>query len=222
MSRVSHEPELILGGEPRVNLLPPEVAEQAQDRLARRKLLMATAATVVLVLLGIGGAGAYATSSTMRLVSAQAETADLLAEQSQYVAVRRVQAQVDTAHAARAVGGWTEVDWKTYLQGVRAALPADVGIDALSVDSTSPLTAYPQPTAPLQGARIATLTLTLASPGLPPVPQWLEQLEALPGMAGSTAGSITAVENGGYTVVVTMYINADAFSGRFVDTPGSE
>jgi hypothetical protein len=222
MSRVSHEKELILGGEPRVNLLPPEVVEQAKDRLLRRKLLLATAGTVVLVLLAIGGAGVYTTSTTMQLAEAQAETAALLAEQSQYVAVRQVQAQVDTAHAARAVGGWTEIDWKAYLQGVRAALPADVGIDAVAVDSTSPLTVYPQPTAPLQSARVATLTVTLASPGLPTVPQWLEQLQGLPGMADVTAGSIAAGETGGYTVVVTMHINADAFSGRFLDTTGSE
>jgi hypothetical protein len=222
MSRASQELDLILGGEPRVNLLPPEVAEQARDRLLRRKLLLATAGTVVLVLLGIGGAGVYTTSSTMQLADAQAETANLVAEQGQYVAVRQVQAQVDTAHAARAVGGWTEIDWKAYLQGVRGALPADVGIDAVSVDSTSPLTAYAQPTAPLQNARVATLTVTLASPGLPTVPQWLEQLQALPGIADATAGSITAVENGGYTVLVTMNINADAFSGRFLDTTGGE
>jgi hypothetical protein len=222
MSRSSHDLELVLGGEPRVNLLPPEVAEQARDRLLRRKLVLVTAGTVVLVLLGIGGAGLHATSSTMRLADAQAETANLLAEQGQYVAVRQVQAQVDTAHAARAVGGWTEIDWKAYLQGVRAALPADVGIDAVTVDSTSPLTAYAQPTAPLQNARVATLTVTLASPGLPEVPQWLEQLQGLPGMADAAAGSITAADTGGFTVVVTMHINADAFSGRFLDTTGSE
>jgi Tfp pilus assembly protein PilN len=222
MSRASHEKELILGGEPRVNLLPPEVAEQARDRLLRRKLLLATAGTVLLVLLGIGGAGLYTTNSTSKLADAQAETANLLAEQSQYVAVRQVQAQVDTAHAARAVGGWADIDWKAYLQGVRAALPADVGIDAVTVDSTSPLTVYPQPTAPLQNARVATLTVTLASPGLPTVPQWLEQLQGLPGMADVAAGAITTGETPGYTVVVTMHINADAFSGRFLDTTGSE
>lgn len=221
MSRATHDKALILGAEPRVNLLPPEVIEQAADRRLRRKLLLATAGTLVLALLGIGGAGLHATSSALQLASAEAETAGLLTEQSQYVAVRQVQAQVDTALAARAVGGWTEIDWKAYLQSVRAALPADVGIDAVAVDSTSPLTAYPLPTAPLQSARVATLTVTLASPGLPTVSQWLEQLQTLPGMADSTAGSITAVETGGYTVVVTMHINSDAFSGRFTDTTGS-
>jgi Tfp pilus assembly protein PilN len=222
MSRGANDKALVLGAEPRVNLLPPEVAAQAADRLLRKKLLLATAGTLVLVVLGIGGAALHATNSALQLASAQADTTALLAEQAEYVSVRQVQSQVDTALAARAVGGWTEIDWKAYLQSVRSALPSDVGIDAVSVDSTSPLSAYAQPTAPLQSARVATLTVTLASPGLPAVPQWLTQLQELPGMADAAAGSITAVETGGYTVVVTMHINSDAFTGRFLETTGSD
>jgi hypothetical protein len=222
MSRATHDDGLILGGEPRINLLPPEVAEQAAERVLRRKLIFATAGVLVLVLIGIGGALVHASTSAIRMVAAQADTTDLLSEQSKYVAVRRVQEQVGTAVAARAVGGWTEVDWKAYLQGVRAVLPADVAIDAVTVDSTSPLAAYALPTAPLQEARVATLTVTMVSPGLPTVPRWLDALNTLPGLVDAVPGSITAVETGGYTVVVTMHINSDAFSGRFTDTIGSE
>ena len=218
MSRTAHDDDLILGGEPRINLLPPEVAAQAADRALRKKLILATACVLVLVVIGVGGAAVHAGSSAIRLISAQADTTDLLSEQSKYVSVRQVQAQVDTALAARAVGGWTEVDWKAYLQGLRAVLPTDVTIDSVVVDSTSPLTAYAQPTAPLQEARVATLTVTMVSPGLPAVPRWLDALHTLPGMADAVAGSITAGETGGYTVVVTMHVNSDAFSGRFTDT----
>ena len=220
MNLAAHDDDLILGGEPRINLLPPEVAQQAADRTLRRQLLLVTAGVLVLTLLGVGAAAVHATSSALTLATAQTETADLLTEQGKYVAVRQVESQVNTALAARAVGGWTEVDWKEYLQGARAVLPADVGIDAVAVDSTSPLTAYPQPTGPLQNPRVATLTVTLASPGLPTVPQWLDALHTLPGVADAVAGSITAVTTGGYTVVVTMHVNSDAFSGRFTDTTG--
>ncbi|TFC56946.1 MULTISPECIES: hypothetical protein [unclassified Cryobacterium] len=211
---------LILGGEPRINLLPPEVSAQAADRSLRRKLILVTAGVLVLVLIGVGGAFLHATSSALRLVATQADTTDLLSEQSKYVAVRQVEAQVETALAARAVGGWSEVDWKAYLQGMRAVLPADVGIDAVTVDSTSPLTVYPQPTGPLQEPRVATLTVTMVSPGLPTVPQWLDALHTLPGVADAVPGSITAGDTGGYTVVVTMHIDSDAFSGRFTDATG--
>ncbi|MGO4783453.1 hypothetical protein [Cryobacterium sp. W22_MBD10_FK3] len=220
MSRATHDDGLTLGGEPRVNLLPPEVAAQASDRVLRKRLILATAGVLVLVLFGVGGAFLHATSSALRFVAVQADTTDLLAEQGKYVAVRQVEEQVETALAARAVGGWTEVDWKTYLQGMRAVLPADVGIEAVIVDSTSPLAAYAQPTGPLQEPRVATLTVTMVSPGLPTVPQWLDALHTLPGMADAVAGSITAVENVGYTVIVTMHIDSDAFSGRLTDTTG--
>ena len=220
MSRAAHDDGLVLGGEPRINLLPPEVVQQASDRTLRRKLILATAGVLVLVLIGVGGAFMHAATSAFRLVSAQSDTTDLLSEQSKYVAVRQVQAQVETALAARAVGGWTDVDWKAYLQGMRAVLPADVAIDAVVVDSTSPLTVYAQPTAPLQEPRVATLTVTMVSPGLPTVPQWLDALHTLPGVTDAVPGSITASETGGYTVVVTMHIDSDAFSGRFTDTSG--
>jgi len=220
MSRVANDDGLVLAGEPRINLLPPEVAEQAATRALRKKLIVATAGVLVVVMAGIGGAMWHATMSQLRLASAQAETADLLSEQSKYVKVREVQAQVDTALAARAVGGWTEVDWKAYLQALRAVLPADVAIDAVSIDSTSPFTLYAQPTAPLQAARVATLSVTIASPSLPAVPQWLEGLQTLTGFADAVPGTITAKDDGSYTVVVTMHINAAAFTGRFADNTG--
>lgn len=217
MSPFVNDDGLVLAGEPRINLLPPEVAEQAVTRALRKKLIMATAGVLVLVLAGIGGAFWYASLSQLRLASAQAETAGLLSEQSKYVKVREVQAQVDTATAARAVGGWTEIDWKDYLQALRAVLPGDVAIEAVTIDSASPFTVYAQPTAPLQDPRVATLSVTIASPGLPAVPQWLTALQTLTGFADAVPGTITAKDDGSYTVVVTMHINAAAFTGRFTD-----
>ena len=42
MIGASHDSELILGGEPRVSLLPPEVAAEARGRTLRRGLVLAT------------------------------------------------------------------------------------------------------------------------------------------------------------------------------------
>lgn len=220
MSKRTTNDALVLAGEPRVNLLPPEIAAQAADRRLRNKLLAATAGVIVLVIAGVGGAFLYATASALKLVNAQAETNSLLAEQREYVVVRQIETQVNTALAARAVAGWAEVDWQGYLEGVDAVLPSTVGIDSVTVDTTSPLALYAQPTAPLQYGRVATLGLTLDSPGLPPVPEWLEALGTLPGVADAVAGTVTLTDSGGYTVGVTIHLNADAFSGRFTDPTG--
>ena len=218
MSRSTHDVDLILGGEPRVNLLPPEVAEQATTRALRKTLILATAGVLVIVVVGIGGAFWHAAQSTVNLMNAQAHTAELLTEQTKYVKVREVQTEVDTALAARAVGGATEIDWKAYLGAVRAVLPADVTITTVTVDSSTPLAPFAQPTAPLQGPRVATVTVSVSSPTLPPVPAWLEQLQTLPGFADATPSSIASTDAAPYLVTLVMHVNAGAFTNRFSQT----
>ena len=44
--------------------------------------------------------------------------------------------------------------------------------------------------------------------------------EKIAGLEGVKKISSTAVENVGYTVIVTMHIDSDAFSGRLTDTTG--
>ena len=45
-------------------------------------------------------------------------------------------------------------------------------------------------------------------------------MHTLPGFADAVPGSITKKDDGSYLVVVTMHINAGAFSGRFSDITG--
>ncbi|TFB96792.1 hypothetical protein E3O42_16775 [Cryobacterium adonitolivorans] len=211
---------LILGGEPRVDLLPPEVRSRKKTAERRRLLLGACIGAVVLVAGGVAAASWQATQSQTKLTAAQDRTTELLLDQSQYSEVNQVQAAVDTTIAARQFGASTEVDWKAYLTAVREVLPSDVSIDTVTVDSASPLIGFDQATAPLQSARVATLTLGLTSPTLPEVPLWLEAMEGLPGFADGNPGSIALAATGAYTVDVTLHINDGAFSNRFADAEG--
>lgn len=221
MSRRTAEREtLVVGGEPRVTLLPPEVRASRKARATRRLLGLATVGVIVLVGAGVGAATWNAGQAQVELAAEQARTADLLQQQAKYAKVRTVQEEVNLAMAARQVGASTEVDWKSYLLGIRAVLPSDVTIDTVTVDAASPLAAYSQPTAPLQAERIATLTLTLTSPKLPTVPAWLEAMKALPGYADGTPNSITQGEGGAYTVNLTIHVNEGAYSNRFATKEG--
>ena len=229
MIGASHDSELILGGEPRVSLLPPEVAAEARGRTLRRGLVLATGGVMVIVAVGVVAAVWNSAQSIVRLADAQSVSAELLSEQQTYISVREVQGHVDLARAAREVGSATEIDWKAYLLDVRSLLPADVTIDGVDISSSSPLELYPQATSPLQPSRVATLDLTLSSPGLPAVPEWLDALATLPGFADASPGSIALGENGSYKVGVKLHVNEKAYSGRFssvtddgttaVDTP---
>lgn len=220
MSRAGASESLIVGGEPRVTLLPPEVKASRKAREVRRLLGLVVVGLVLLVGAGTAATWWQATQAQAELASAQERTTALLQEQVKYSEVRSVQTEVDLAVAARKVGASTEVDWKAYLRGIRSVLPHDVTIDTVTVDAASPLAPYQQPTAPLQSARVATVTLTLTSPNLPTVPEWLEAMKALPGYADGTPNSIKQEQDGSYSVDLTIHVNAGAYSNRFAGSEG--
>jgi uncharacterized protein YcfL len=216
MSRAVKDVALVIGGEPRVDLLPPEVREERRGKAMRRRLGLGVVGVLLLALAGTGGATALAMRDQALLLEEQNRTASLLAEQSKYIKVRAVQDQVGLVQAAQQVGASTEIDWKAYLDSVQKTLPSSVTIDTVSVDSATPLDIYAQPTSPLQGARVATVSFVAKSAGLPDVPTWLTALSTLPGYADALPGSVNLDESTGtYTVNITMHVNDAAFSKRF-------
>ncbi|MGN6128115.1 MAG: hypothetical protein ACTHON_16270 [Humibacter sp.] len=171
---------------------------------------------LVLTLGAIGGSSLLAASANQDLVAAQNRTTDLLTQQQKYMEVRKVQDQVKVVQAAQQVGASTEIDWRDYLVKVQQTLPPEVSLKVITVDSASPLAAYAQSTAPLQGARIATLSFTADSPTLPQVPSWLDSLAKLPGFVDAVPGSVTLDQQSKtYTVNIVMHINQDAYTKRF-------
>lgn len=207
---------LVVGGEPRVDLLPPEIRAERRDRIRRRRLGLGVIGVTVVMLLGVGAATFVATTAQGRLGTEQARTATLLAEQAQYADVRQMQTQVELATAAQQVGASTEIAWRDYLQEVQATLPSGVAVETVDVDSASPLMAYAQATVPLQGARMATVQFTATSLELPDIPTWLRALATLPGFADALPGSVALNDTSGvYTATITMHINDAALAQRF-------
>jgi hypothetical protein len=207
---------LIVGGEPRVDLLPPEVKAERKARRTRRALAYAVAGVAALVVIAVGSASLLSMGAQAQLNSAESQTSSLLAQQKHFQKARTIRQEVGLIQAAQQVGASTEIDWTRYLQQVQQTLPGDVSIAAVSVGSENPLAAYQQSTAPLQGARVATLTFTANSPELPAVPTWLKSLSALPGFADATPGSVSLdTTTNIYTVTITMHINSTAFDARF-------
>jgi Tfp pilus assembly protein PilN len=215
MSRAGTNDALVIGGEPRVNLLPPEVRRERAATTLRRRLGIGVVGLLAVMIVGTGGATVMAIQAQAQLRDEQSRTTALLAEQTRYIEVRKVQNEVSLVQAAQQVGVSTEIDWKKYLESVQATLPGSVGIDTVAVDSASPLSIYAQATTPLQGARVATVGFTARSSVLPDVPAWLNALATLPGFADALPGSVTLQDGGVYQVSITMHINDAAFAKRF-------
>jgi len=214
-TRTPKEIKLVVGGESRVDLLPPEVLARSQAKRARRGL----AALVVFAVLVSGGGYAFAAllagSNGAALAAEQERTTMILKQQAEFGEVTVVENRLAAVEQAAQVGVSTEIDWKSYVDSVQAVLPEGVTITDLQSDTATPMAAYAQSESPLQGARIATLVFTGTSADIPQVERWLVSLESLPGFVDAVPGSISTGEEGGYSATITMHINTVAYSGRF-------
>lgn len=207
---------LVVGAVPSVDLLPTEVHVDRRQRAVVRRawlavLVLAIAAATAVVLVSMLAAQADA-----QLEQARQETGTLLLQQQQFRDVRTIEKQSELLRAAQAVGGSTEVEWQPTLQRIQDLLPSGVTITGVQVDSATPLEAYPQGTSPLQGQRIATLTIDAASTTLPSVPAWLDSLKGIPAFVDANANSVTLdAATNVYTVDMTIHLDEDAFSGEY-------
>lgn len=207
---------LVIGGLPRVDLLPTEVLVDRRQRAGVRRAWLG----VVVVAVAVGAAIVLASASGMQadsqLAEVRQETSTLLVQQQQYRDVRATETQSELLRAAQTVGGSTEIDWQSTLQRVQNSLPAGVAITGVQIDSATPLEAYAQATTPLQGQRVATLTIDASSPTLPSVPAWLDSVKGIPGFVDANANSVTLDSSTNvYTVDMTIHLDDDVYDGKY-------
>lgn len=183
----------------------------------RRGLRGVVLLVAVLVAAAVGGAWFLAFTAQTALDSARQETQALALQKSQFAEVQLTQQAIALGEAAVVVGGSTDIDWKAYFATLEAQLPAGVRIETLSVEAATPVQAYAQSETPLEGPRIATLTFVATSEALPAIPDWLDRLGALPGFVDATPNNVSLTGTG-YSVGITMHIDARAYSGRFDPT----
>jgi type II secretory pathway pseudopilin PulG len=214
MSKRTERDAVVIGGEPRVNLLPPEVALRKKARSARRGLV----ALVIIVLLAVAGGYGVATvralAAEAELAVSQARTAELLAEQLQYGEVTTVSGNVQAVKDARTVAVSTEVLWNEYYTKIRDLIPVDTSISSFVVDGRAPWEPDNVPAGPLRQPRVATITFMIASAGPFPVQPFVAQISKIPGFVDVTADVITK-DGESYTTQFTYNLGADALSGRF-------
>lgn len=205
---------LVVGGEPRVNLLPPEVAQRKKARSARRGLV----ALVIIVLLAVAGAYAFVTVQALgaqaQLAAAQTRTSELLAEQLTYAEVTAISGQVQAVESARALAVSTEVSWNDLYKLIRDRLPADTSFTSFVADGRAPWEPEPVPGGPLREPRVATLTFIISSQGPFEIEPFVNRIAEIPGFADVTPD---VLERDGTTILTTFTYNlgADSLTKRF-------
>jgi hypothetical protein len=213
-SRTVGKAPLVVGGEPRANLLPPEIILKRKQLKTRRALRAGVLLVAVVTAAACVGTFGIASVAQVQFAAAQETQARLVAEQGAFGEVRDVQNTIATITAGQLVGSSTEIAWEEYLTQLQGTLPAGVLLKNVAIESGTPMAAFGQSDGPLQGARVAALTFTATSATLPTFPEWLRSLAELPGFVDATPGSVKQ-ENGIYIAEVLMHINSEAFSMRF-------
>lgn len=203
---------------PRVNLLPPEIAEGARFRRIQYGLgggLLATVGVVALLYLAaVGGVN----DATTELETANTTNTALQAETAKYADVQAVYARAAAAQAMLTQAMGEEVRFSQYMNDLSLTVPANVWLKNVT---------FAQAAAPAElGSTvpgIGTVTFTGIGFQHDDVAVWLESLAKQKGytnpyFANSTQALIGTRSTVNFTSTVTM--TADALSGRFTTPAG--
>lgn len=212
---------LVLGGEPRVELLPPEVGLRAKAAELRRRLALALVLSLVIVGVGYGLAWVVARSAEDRLAEAQQRTTQLITEQLKYAEVTQVSGASARIAQVREVGTSTEVLWRSVIDEIRSILPEGTTLSGVTAVGRAPWDPDLTVTGPLRAPRVATLTVVVTSPTVPDAAALVRALGKLTGYADASADSVVK-EGEAYTTTITLNLDAEALSGRFAPADEQE
>jgi Tfp pilus assembly protein PilN len=204
---------LVIGGPPRADLLPPEIKHGEKLRSQRRGLVALLILVLVVVVGGYVGATYLSQQSANVLTAANAETAQLQADQVQYAKVSQANAQIAAATAARRAATTTEIDWKSEIADVVATLPSGSTLTSLTVLSGTPGSPLASPSSPLEGNRVAELSLTVSTSDIPDTAKWIRDLATLDGFVDATPSSISAGDT--VTTSLLLHLNDAIYWNRF-------
>ena len=206
-----------------VNLLPPEV-EEKRARINYMKLAGVIATTGILVAVGWGVFTDIQVSNAEDALNTELDRGiALLQEKQKYVEVPIVLDQLTRSKTAEIIGMATEVNWKSYTDGLIAVLPEGSTIETISVDAATLLQdvqASDESLAP-ESEHVGQMIITGRSPVIPDSGTWLTALEQIPGfieprLAVSTYDAVNPGQEN-YTFTITIQLTPDIYSNRFIN-----
>jgi hypothetical protein len=221
MSERSNSPGLVLGSEPRVDLLPPEVHERVRLAKVRRVLAVFVVLALVLAIGGYGVASIYAGSAEASLAKSNSVTVQILQARQKYSAASRIADQVTAIQAAQKQAASTEVLWAALYKKISALLPADAHISGGDFKTPAPGDPPLALSGPLRLAHVASLTLRITGGSVPEAAAVLDRLSTLPGYADATLDSVTYT-SGNYVSSFTIDLSDKALSGRFATSGATQ
>lgn len=215
MSAATANTSAILGGEPRVDLLPPEVHAAVGARKTRRLLGVLVVLAIVVAVAGVAFASVQATAAQAALDAANAKTTSLLQARVKYATASSVAAQLSATQQALKENASTEVLWGDMYKQVQKLLPDGASITGGDFKARMVTDPTFLPAGPLRAAsHVASMSVTVTGLGIPQSANLLDVLTKMPGVVDATLDSVTHT-SGPYVSIFTLDLNESALSGRF-------
>jgi hypothetical protein len=208
---------LVIGGEPRIDFLPPEVKASKEAKRTRRSMTALVLIVVAACAAGFVFSATLAGQAQGELSAAQERTQALIQEQGEYNEVRMITGQLAASANARLVGSANEIMWATYMARLVASLPAGATITKYSVEAPSFNEGVSIPDNPLRGASVATVRFVASFPSIAAAKNALKNLESLDGYAGAWVTPISRDDDGTYLADFTLAVNTDVLERRFFE-----
>lgn len=165
---------------PRVNLLPPEIAERATLRKAQFAMAGAGLAAVAVVGVMYMNASAKVNDANEAKADAAAASVKLNTQLKSLQNVRDIYAQVDAAKATLASAMSTEVLWSSYLHDLTLTIPENVWLTSFSASMSKPVTTVKKAgvatSGPVLDPGLGTVTIAGTAFTHDDVAAWLESL----------------------------------------------
>lgn len=211
------------GTMPRVNLLPPEIAEKAAARKAQGAMVVVGLAAVAVVGAMYMNANAKVSEANEAKAEAAAASTKLTAELRSLQNVRDVYAQVDAAKATLASAMSTEILWSSYLHDLTLTIPDNVWVSTLTASVEGPNTPTGSKSAtarPVLDPGIGVVNFTGYGFHYHDVAAWLESLARQKGYSNAYFTQAGKAKVEGSDVVVIGYTSSvnltpAALSGRY-------
>lgn len=201
---------------PRVNLLPPEIAERAALRKAQVAMVGCGLAAVAVVGVMYTGASHKVSTAEREKAQATAANAKMRTELNSLQGVKETYAQVDVANRTLATAMHYEVRWSTYLHDLTLTIPPNVWLNSMEVKMNVAVTAGGGADNVLD-TQLGTVTFNGSAYSHDDVAAWLESLAK---QKGYSDPYFTKSEDRMKKRVIedfesTVYINEKALSNRY-------
>ena len=214
---------LVLGGTPRVNLIPPEVGERAARRRTRGFLVVAVIAVVGLVAAGYALATIRAIGAQFELDAAQARTQELLAQRAEYADTAALTQAVGVIEQTRIDATSGEIVWADVFDEISGVLGTNAYVE-WSGGSPPPWSApIGGSTSTIALARAGALTLVFDSVSPADSTALYRRILALD-VTAEMSYDLIELPSGQpvYRTTIVILLADEAVSGRFAETEGDD